>query len=259
MAEINSSGLKLVLPAKGRLKDAFDPLLVAADLRFNPRGDRIDFGLITDLRGTMPPIEVLLERPDDALQTLADGAADLAVVGRDTCLEFNAASGMQNIPSLLQTFNGVAACRICIAGRPDAAPWRERDLNGLRFATSVPGILERWLAAREITPASVLVRSGGVEATVEQGRADVICDLVQSGNSLRANGLVEKFVVENDICAVIAGRAGLCGEKKDRADALLQRLNIAATPEYPVLTPQGGTGRTAGFRHGEGFHQFSQR
>jgi ATP phosphoribosyltransferase len=129
---------------------------------------------------------------------------------------------------LLLKFNTAAACRLCIAGPKERVFENEKDLNGLRFATSFPLILTRWLAAHDITPKSILVRAGGVEATIAQNRADVICDLVQSGDSLKANNLKSRFVVQDNLCPVLIGRKGVWSESQMTvANLLMRRLEQA--------------------------------
>lgn len=237
--EKNNSGdsLRLILPAKGRLKDDFNPVLADAGFRFTRQGERIDRGMTHDRRGDLLAIETALERADDALQSLADGAADLALVGRDTYLEFNRAARAQNprFPAnnvqVVLTLETVSACEICIAGPRALRLEKESDLQGLRIATSLPAILTHWLAARNITPGGILLRSGGTEATIAQGRADVICDLVRTGDTLEANGLERKFDVESRISAVVACRVGLwLAPQAALARAMLQRLEEAVSP-----------------------------
>jgi ATP phosphoribosyltransferase len=102
----------------------------------------------------------------------------------------------------------------------------------------MPAILRNWLDARNITPGGMLVRSGGSEATVAQGRADAVCDLVRTGETLAENGLESKFIVENNISAVVVGRVGLwSAEKSDIARVLLRRLESAVHP-VPERTMQ---------------------
>jgi len=199
---------RIVLPKKGRLKEDFAQVLGPAGLRVEKTDPQLDYGTLVDAVNEIAPVEALIQRPGDALDAVADGVADMAIVGLDTLTEFNAAArnrGETGNLGVVMRLDGVSACSLYIAAPDNNRLGSEQDLNGLRIATSYPETLKAWLKDRNIEAAKIIVRDGGVEDTIRLGMADVICDLVQSGKSLKANNLVKQFRV-SDSCAVIVQR-----------------------------------------------------
>jgi ATP phosphoribosyltransferase len=97
-------------------------------------------------------------------------------------------------------------------------------LQGLRIATSYPGLLGEWLR-RQGVDAGVVTLAGSVEIAPRLGTADAICDLVQSGGTLVANQLREAdILLESE--AVLAGPEALpTDERGDMIELLLKRLD----------------------------------
>jgi ATP phosphoribosyltransferase len=154
-----------------------------------------------------------------------EGSAEMAVVGLDTLLEFNAAAQNRNAPApglaIALRLPGVSACGLHIAAPASLALDTPRDLSGLRIATSYPELLAAWVREKKAGSARIVVREGGVEDTIRLGMADAICDVVQSGESLRANGLAKKFMICGS-SAVVVTRAG--APVSPAADIFLRRL-----------------------------------
>lgn len=215
---------RLVVPKKGRLREDFDRVMNPAGLVLEKDDPRQDFGIMRDSRGAMAAVETLIQRPKDALDSLVAGIADLAVVGRDTLLEFQAATFQTDMGANLRvaaTLNDVSRCAICIAAPEGDGITQAGDLQGLRIATSYPALLRGWLAAQGVAGVAIIERQGGVEDTIRLGLADAICDVVQSGQSLRANGLAVKFRLMES-CAVVVSRDDV---PRAPETALLNRLS----------------------------------
>ena len=202
----NPRPLRIVVPKKGRLCTAFNDAMNAGGLSIEKNNERLDFGTLRDQENTLSNVEALQMRGYDALRTLAAGAADMAVVGLDMLREFNA----QN-PALADaavTKLGLTPCALYIAAAADAYVAQPRDLQGLRVATSFPGLLGAWLVENGVTGATIVECEGGVEDMIRLGLADAVCDLVETGGTLAANGLEKKMKVL-DSEAVLVVREGV--------------------------------------------------
>lgn len=166
--------LTLAVP-KGRVLTQLAPLLrsigvdttdVLADDRRLVRQDPV-----TGLR-------FLLLKPDDVPTYVEYGAADIGVVGRDVLLERDY--------DLYEPIDlGIGRCRMVVAGFADRGIPSQRTV---RVATKFPGIASAHFAARG-TPVEMIFVQGSVEIAPIVGLADVIVDIVESGETLRQNGL----------------------------------------------------------------------
>ena len=167
--------LNVALP-KGRLGDKVYRLFKAAgyDCAAMEQDDRRL--VLTDEKGDM---SYLLVKPSDVAIYVEHGAADVGVVGKDVLLE-----GGSDVYELLDL--GFGKC--CMA---EAAPvgFREDRQRPLRVATKYPAIARRFYAAqsREI---EIIKLNGSIELAPLLGLSDVIVDIVETGTTLRENGLI---------------------------------------------------------------------
>lgn len=174
--------------AKGRLADQTIALLEGmgvdcAELR-NP-------GRKLVLSEPSNAFRFMLVKPTDVPTYVDHGVADVGVAGKDTLLEEN-----KPLYELLDLRFGL--CRLCIAG---SRQQHEAALAGAayRVATKYPNIAENLYAARG--QSIEIIRLGGsVELAPLVGLSDVILDIVESGNTLAANGLT----VLEEVCPVSA-------------------------------------------------------
>lgn len=118
-------------------------------------------------------------RPKDIPRLVEKGAVDFGITGLDAVLE----SGADVIQCAQLPFG---FCRLVLAVPAGADV---QDLDGGRIATSFPNLTTQFLRAEGID-AEVVELSGCVEAAVRLGVADAVVDLVQTGNTLEANGLI---------------------------------------------------------------------
>jgi ATP phosphoribosyltransferase len=162
-------------------------------------------------------IGFLLLKPDDVPTYVEYGAADLGVVGRDVLLE-------RDYDLYAPLDLGIGRCRMVVAGRAgtDLASLRGRVL---RVATKYPNVAGRHFAAQG-RPVEIIFVQGSVELAPLTGLADVIVDLVESGETLRQNHLVELETVCVVSSVVVANRVGL-KLKQERIRPLLQALEHA--------------------------------
>ena len=187
-----ATALRLAIPKKGRLKDAFAGVMADAGLTVERASERQDFGVLCGAEG--PAVEVLLLSALNALNTIQAEATQLAVVGYNTLAEFNARS-KNALGGCTATPLGFGQCALWIAA-PDAMMLdKPQDLRGLRIATSHPAVLQQYLDENGVTGATVVDCDGGVEGMVRLGLADAVCDLVQTGDTLTAHGLSKRLLV----------------------------------------------------------------
>ncbi len=162
--------------AKGRiLKDTL-PLLAHAGIELRDDPDR-SRKLILDTNHEQ--VKVVLIRATDVPTYVQWGAADLGVAGKDTLVE-HGGEGLYEPLDLR-----IARCRLMVAGRPDAS----LDGQRLRIATKYVRAAKQFFAARG-QQVEIIKLYGSMELAPLVGLADLIVDLVESGNTLKANGLV---------------------------------------------------------------------
>jgi len=175
------------------------------------------------------PLEVLYLRDDDIPQYVADGTADVGIVGQNVVAE--AACKVEELRPL-----GFGSCRLSLAVPKavayDGLTWFE----GRKIATSYPRLLKRFLQAHDID-AEVHTISGSVEIAPNIGLADAIADLVSSGTTLFSNGLKEVEVIMYSEATLVANPY-LSKGKQALLDKLLFRIDAvqrAARSKYVVL------------------------
>ena len=215
--------LRIAIQKSGRLSEKSLELISEAGISFN-NGDR---KLIT--KSSNFPVELLFLRDDDIPQYVADGVADIGIVGENVISEKN--SKVKLVEKL-----GFAKCRLSIA-IPKSVDYKDSSyLNGKKIATSYPNILTNFLKKNNIE-AEIHEISGSVEIAPGIGLADAIFDIVSSGSTLISNGLREVEIVMYSE-AVIVGDLNLSVEKQKILDKLLFRTRSVQTAnrnKYVVL------------------------
>lgn len=156
-------------------------------------------------------LQFLLLKPDDVPTYVEFGAADLGIVGRDILMERD-----YDLYSPLDL--GIGRCRMAVAGFPDS---RTTD-HTLRVATKFTQTANRYYLGKGQQVDVVYVQSS-VELAPITGLADVIVDLVESGETLRQNGLSELEFICEISSVVITNRAAL-KLKRERIVPLLDAL-----------------------------------
>ncbi len=168
------------------------------------------------------PLEVLFLRDDDIPQTVADGVADVGIVGEN---EFVERGEKADIVKRL----GFSKCRISLA-IPKAVDYSGVEwFNGKKIATSYPVILRKFLKEKGVET-DIHVIQGSVEIAPGIGLADGIFDIVSSGSTLVSNNLKEVEVVMKSE-ALLIGNPNLSEEKKAILDDLLFRINSVLIAE----------------------------
>ena len=167
--------LKVAVPNKGQLAEPARQMLKEAGYlsASNPRSL-----VVHDI---VNGVEFYFLRPKDVAIYVGAGTLDVGITGRDMLLDSQAPAR-----ETMQLGFGPSSFRVAApAGQYSSI----KSLNGSRIATSYPGLLETWLANSGIS-ATVVRLDGAVENAVALGVADAVADVVATGATLRAAGLV---------------------------------------------------------------------
>jgi len=161
-------------------------------------------------------VRYLLAKPMDVPIYVEYGAADVGIVGQDALRE----SGVNVYePAVL----GYGICRLVVAGKPEYKDAEWRLLTGLRIATQYPRMAKQYFSARGLS-AEIIEVYGSVELAPAVGLADLIVDVVDTGNTLKANGLIELDEIFKSQAALIVNRASHT-LKVDEIRGLIERIS----------------------------------
>ena len=167
-------------------------------------------------------MEVLFLRDDDIPQSVANGIADLGIVGENEYVERN--EDAEIVKRL-----GFSKCRLSLAIPKDVDYSGLSWFEGRKIATSYPGILEGFMKKHGIKT-DIHVITGSVEIAPGISLADAIFDIVSSGSTLVSNRLKEVEVVMQSE-ALLIGNKNLSEEKKEILDELLFRIEAVKAAE----------------------------
>ena len=215
--------LRIAVQTKGRLNE--DSLFLLSET-----GIKLEFGKRQLLQPAKNfPIEVLFLRDDDIPQSVADGVADIGIVGENEYVE-------KNKNAVIAKRLGFSKCRLSLA-IPKAAEYTGVEwFNGKVIATSYPEILKSFLNEKNVN-ASIHVITGSVEIAPGIGLSDAIFDIVSSGSTLVTNHLKEVEVIMKSEAVLIAN-PNLSPEKKKILEELLFRFEavmLADDKKYVLM------------------------
>jgi len=145
-------------------------------------------------------------KPSDVPIYVERGAADIGVAGRDILLEYG--------PDVYEFLDlGLGKCRMCVAG---PAAFRDDPARTLRVATKFPNIAKAHYSAmsREI---DIIKLNGSIELAPILGLSDVIVDIVETGSTLRENGLTPLETILDISARLISNKANF----KFKGDAIM--------------------------------------
>jgi len=166
--------LRIAVPNKGSLAET--AALMLREAGYAGRRDPKALHLVDERNG----VEFFFLRPRDIATYVGSGALDVGITGRDLLLDSgSAATELQSLGFADSTFR--------FAG-PAGGFTALADLDGVRIATSYPGLVGRFLAEQGVS-AELMKLDGAVESAVRLGVADAIADVVETGSTLRAAGL----------------------------------------------------------------------
>ena len=208
--------LRIAVQSKGRLFEETMALLQEADIKI-PSSKRILL-----VQSSNFPVEVLFLRDDDIPQSVANGIADLGIVGENEFVERN--EDAEIVKRL-----GFSKCRLSLAIPKDVDYPGLSWFEGRKIATSYPGILNRFMKENGINT-DIHVITGSVEIAPGISLADAIFDIVSSGSTLVSNRLKEVEVVMQSE-ALLIGNKNLSEEKKEILEELLFRIDAVKAAE----------------------------
>lgn len=208
--------LRIAVQSKGRLYEDTMSLL-------NEAGIKVSSSKRTLLvQSTNFPVEILYLRDDDIPQSVANGVADLGIVGENEFVERD--EDAQIIRRL-----GFSKCRLSLA-IPKGIDYPGLSwFNDKKIATSYPNILRRYMSENGVQT-DIHVITGSVEIAPGIGLADAIFDIVSSGSTLVSNNLREVEVVMKSE-ALLIGNKELSADKKAILDELLFRIEAVKSAE----------------------------
>ena len=211
--------LRIAMQKSGRLSDDTQALLKRCGLKLNV-SDRRLLAHVTNM-----PIDIMRVRSSDIPGLVMDGVCDLGIVGDNTLEEAALERALMNQKSKYIRTSGLnfGGCRLSIA-MPEGFDYKGiESLNGLRFATTYPQLLNRFAKNNGINVEFCLLK-GSVEVAPRVGLSDGICDLVSTGATLEANGLVEVEEIFQSNASLIQTANALVPEKQAILDTLLPRI-----------------------------------
>jgi len=227
--------LRIAVPNKGSLSEtAADMLLEAGYVgRRDPRA----------LSASDPrnDVEFFYLRPRDIATYVGSGALDVGITGRDLLLDSGSeASEIATLDFAASTFRFAA-----LPGRYATVT----DLQGVRIATSYPGLVGDFLAGHGVT--AVLIKlDGAVESSINLGVADAIADVVETGSTLKAQGL-EIFgpVILESTAVLISAKPELTAIatlQRRLQGVLVARQYVLMDYDVPVALVESATAITPG-------------
>ena len=137
-------------------------------------------------------VRYLLVKPSDVAVYVYHGAADIGVVGKDTILEEG-----RKVHEVLDL--GYGKCRMCVCG-PESARELLQHNQQIRVATKYPNIAKDYFYNRKHQTVEMIKLNGSIELAPIVGLSEVIVDIVETGSTLRENGLT----VLEEVCPLSA-------------------------------------------------------
>lgn len=216
MKIVNNGNIKLAIQKNGRLTEKSIELLKHCGLEIENYNDR----LVVSVNNF--PMDILFVRDDDIPEYIQDDVADLGIVGENVVLEKK--SKVEILEKL-----GFGKCKLMIASPENIKLNSIQDLNEKKIATSYPNILKEFLTKNKIN-SKIIKITGSVEITPALGVADVICDIVSTGNTLMLNKLKKSFEIFSSQAVLIKSKNNLQDENKLKiVDELLLRIKSVLT------------------------------
>jgi ATP phosphoribosyltransferase len=217
--------LRVAVPNKGVLSEPAAAML--AESGYRQRRSTKDLAVYDPDSDT----EFFYLRPRDIAVYVAAGTLDVGITGRDMLLETTPPDGVGAAVEVMPLGFGRSSFRF--AAPADSPVHGLDDLEGTRIATAYPGLLERYLDEAGIK-ARVVKLDGAVETACRLGVADAVCDVVETGTTLRAAGLriIGDPVLSSE--AIMVRRAG--AEEIPAVAQLRRRLRgVLVARQYVML------------------------
>jgi len=210
--------LRIAVPNKGSLADA--SIAILREAGYKQRSDSRDLILVDNDN----IVEFYYLRPRDIAIYVGSGELEAGITGRDLLIDSGAPA-----TELISLDFGASTFRFAA---PVDRDWNVRDISGKRVATAYPGLVGTYLNSLKIS-ADVVRLDGAVESSVRLGVADLIADVVSTGNTLRQAGL--KIFGDPILTseAIVIARRGF--DLPAELEVLIRRLQGVVTARRYVL------------------------
>ncbi|MEO9953379.1 ATP phosphoribosyltransferase [Nonlabens sp.] len=202
--------IRIAVQKSGRLSDKSLQLLKDCGIKFDNGGRKLS----TQAKNF--PMEILFLRDDDIPQYVANGVADLGILGLNEVEEKD-----QEVDVIKQL--GFAGCRLSLAVQKDIDYTGLEWFNGKKVASSYTTIVKKFFAEKGIDATTEEI-GGSVEIAPGIGLAEGICDIVSTGSTLIMNGLKEVETVMYSE-AVLISNPNLSGDKQELLNKLTFRID----------------------------------
>jgi len=170
---------------------------------------------------TQADVRLVVLRGSDVPTYVRHGAADIGVSGKDVLLEYGGADLYEPLDL------GIARCRLMTAGLKNRPPPRSR----VRVATKFVNIAKQHFAERGIQ-ADIIKLYGAMELAPLMDLADLIVDIVDTGNTLRANGMEPLELIADISSRLVVNKAAMkC--KHERVQRVIENLRAAVAARQP--------------------------
>jgi len=204
--------------SKGRILEQTLPLLAAAGLSLAEDVQKTR-KLMVDGDFNGQPVRFLIIRAADVCTYVEQGAADLGVAGRDSLLEYR--------PHVYEPLNlNIGRCRLCVCG-PEALVNAGAPARGsrIRVATKYDHLATEYFLSQGVQ-AEIIHLYGSMELAPLVGMAERIVDLVETGGTLKANGLIEETTLCDISSRLIVNPASFA-TRREQVQAIIEGLRQA--------------------------------
>ena len=214
--------------AKGRLAKKAMELFEAIGLSCEEMKDKDSRKLI--FTNEEQGVRFFLAKASDVPTYVEYGAADIGIVGKDTLLEEG--RKLYEVMDL-----GIGKCRMCVCG-PASAQEMLRHHQLIRVATKYPHIAKDYFYNQKYQTVEIIKLSGSIELAPIVGLSEVIVDIVETGSTLRENGLA----VLEEVCSLsarmVVNQVSMKMEN-ERITALIQKLKEVLAEEEVQKKQEG--------------------
>ena len=200
--------------SKGRLAEQAIELLEASVYDCSAAKEKSRKLILVDEKAGL---RFIMAKPADVPTYVEYGAADIGVVGKDTLLEEG--RGLYEVIDL-----GFGACRMCVCG-PVSLKGRLDRIPNKRVASKYPNITRSYFEGTKRESVEIIKLNGSVELAPLIGLAEVIVDIVESGQTLKENGLDVLEVIADISARVVVNRVSM----KMKAQRILPMLEALRT------------------------------
>ncbi len=204
--------------SKGRILEQSLPLLAAAGLQPDEDVQKTR-KLMVGGSVNGQPVRFLIIRAADVCTYVEQGAADLGIAGRDSLLEYR--------PHVYEPLNlNIGCCRLCVCG-PEALVHAGAPERGsrIRVATKYDRLATEYFQSQGVQ-AEIIHLYGSMELAPLVGMAERIVDLVETGGTLKANGLIEETTLCDISSRLIANPASFA-TRRDQIQPIIDKLRTA--------------------------------